>query len=204
MTGPLVVTSLVEGYGEVEALPVLLRRIIEVIAPEKWVDVQRPVRVSRGTMLKKGEFERYLEFAIRQHQGNGVTLVLLDADDDCAAELGLELRKRAEAHRPGALVGVVAAVKEFEAWFLAGARSLAGKRGLPLGLEPPAEPEGVRDAKGWLQLRRTDGLAYGPTVDQPALAAVVDLAAARTGAPSFDKLWREVQRLIVGRPGAHL
>jgi hypothetical protein len=73
MTEPLVVTALVEGHGEVEALPLLLRRILEVVAPEVWVDVRRPLRVNRGTMLKKGEFERYVELAVRQNGGEGMT-----------------------------------------------------------------------------------------------------------------------------------
>jgi hypothetical protein len=93
----------------------------------------------------------------------------------------------------------VLAVKEFEAWFLAAAPSLAGKRGLPDNLEPPADPEQIRDAKGWLQKRRTDRLAYAPTVDQPALAAVVDLAQVRARSSSFDKLWREVERLLAAQ-----
>ena len=85
---------------------------------------------------------------------------------------------------------------EYEAWFLAAAASIAGQRGLPEDLMPPADPEGIRGAKGWLKERRTDGLSYGETIDQPALTAVFDLDQARAGAPSFDKLWREVQRWV--------
>lgn len=32
--------------------------------------------------------------------------------------------------------------------------------------------------------------------DQPALAALFDLDQARRGAPSFDKLWRDLARLL--------
>ena len=39
------------------------------------------------------------------------------------------------------------------------------------------------------------GRSYRPTLDQAALTAAIDLAAART-APSFDKLWREVVALL--------
>lgn len=196
MRAPFVLTCVVEGHGEVEALPVLLRRILLRIAPEVSPEIPSPIRVNRGTMLKSGQLERYVDFAGRRGEGRAAVLVLVDADDDCAASTGPALLARAQSARPASAVALVLAVKEFEAWFLAAARSLRGRRGLALDLEPPAQPEDVRDAKGWLQRRRTDGLAYGPTVDQPALAAVMDLDEARAGAPSFDKLWREVERLL--------
>lgn len=196
MTAPFILTSVVEGQGEVHALPVLLRRLVLAIDAERWADIRQPIRVNRGTMLKPGQLERYVELAARKHAGSGAVLVLLDEDDDCAATLGPQLQKRAEGQRPDCALAVVVAVKEFEAWFLAAARSLAGQRGLPDDLKPPTGPEGIRDAKGWLRAQRTDGLAYAPTVDQAALAAVVDIEAARAGARSFDKLWREIERLL--------
>ena len=196
MSQPFVVTSVVEGHGEVEAVPVLLRRIVQQIDPSRVTDIRRPMRVNRGRMLRPGEIERYVELAARHHGGLGAVLVLLDADDDCAAQLGTALCERARRRRPETPLSVVVAVKEFEAWFLAAASSLAGKRGLPDVLAPPENPEEIRDAKGWLRARRTDGLAYAPTVDQPALAASFDLVTARAGASSFDKLYRDVERLL--------
>jgi hypothetical protein len=192
---PSSLVPVVEGHGEVFAVPILIRRIVEMIDPERFVHVHRPIRVNRGTMLKAGELERYVDLARLQHEGDGAVLVLLDADDDCPADLGPKLLDRAQAVQPGA-VSVVAAMKEFEAWFLAAAESLAGRRGLSTDLAAPPDPEGVRDAKGWLQSRRTDGLAYSPTIDQPALTAVFDLEVARAKAPSLDKLCREIERLL--------
>lgn len=193
MSEPFVIASVVEGDGEVAAVPILLRRMVEQIQPGASVDIRRPMRVSRGRMLKVGELERYVELAARQVGSYGAVLVLLDADDDCPADLGPALLDRAKSQRPESTVAVVLAMKEFEAWFLAAACSLAGKRGLPGDLAPPHDPEQIRDAKGWLQARRTDRLAYGPTVDQPALAASFDLTLARANARSFDKLWREIE-----------
>ncbi|HET8682870.1 MAG TPA: hypothetical protein VFM54_13525 [Micromonosporaceae bacterium] len=62
-------------------------------------------------------------------------------------------------------------------------------------MTPPVAPEAVRDAKGWLSKRR-GAAPYKETADQTALTAVFDMQAARRGAPSFDKLWREAERLI--------
>ncbi|CAN5583584.1 hypothetical protein BH24ACT4_BH24ACT4_03970 [soil metagenome] len=154
------------------------------------------MRVPRANLVKSDDLERYVELATRQHGGQGAVIILIDADDDCAATLGPSLLARAETVRPGSLVAVVLAVKEYEAWFLAGASSIAGERGLRDDLAAPSDPEAIRDAKGWLQAQRTDGLAYSPTLDQPALSALLDLELARAGSPSFDKLCREVERIL--------
>jgi hypothetical protein len=53
----------------------------------------------------------------------------------------------------------------------------------------------IRDAKGWIRDRMPQGRKYRETLDQPALAAVFDLNAARSS-DSFDKYYREVVRLI--------
>lgn len=197
MTSPFIVAPVVEGQGEVAALPVLLRRLAARIDPNRGVEVRPPVRSHRSKMAKPAEAERYLELAIAKlADSGGAVLVLLDADDDCAATLGPELLAACKAIRTDVPVSVVLAVAEFEAWFIASADSLRGRRGLSTDLEAPENPEAIRDAKGWLRTRRTDGLGYSPTLDQPALTALFDLDAARAGSASFDKLWRDTERLM--------
>jgi hypothetical protein len=78
---------------------------------------------------------------------SGGILVLLDADDDCPAELAPALLNRARSARPDRRVSVVLAKREFEAWFLASAQSLAGRFSSPADMEAPDDPEGVRGAK---------------------------------------------------------
>jgi hypothetical protein len=192
----LVVAPIVEGQGDVAAVPVLLRRIASEVEPDRGIEVRRPIRVARDKVVKDGELERFVELARRTAGAGGAVLIVLDADDDCPKDLAPALLTRAQAGRPGDEIRVVLANREFEAWFLAGAMSLRGRRGLPDDLEPPPDPEAIRDAKGWLQTRRTDGFAYSPTTDQPALAAIVDLHAARATSPSFDKLWRDIASLM--------
>jgi hypothetical protein len=82
---------------------------------------------------------------------------------------------------------------EFESWFIAAAESIAGHSSLPPGLCAPADPESIRDAKGWLQKAMPPGRKYSETIDQPSLASKFDLNAARR-APSFDKMCREIER----------
>lgn len=95
--------------------------------------------------------------------------------------------------------GEVAAVlptREFEAWFLAAAPSLAGHQGFGTDLAAPSAPETIRGCKEWLSKRRPGGMPYKPRQHQPGLAAIFDLALARANAPSFAKFCRDVERLL--------
>ena len=94
----------------------------------------------------------------------------------------------------GLLVSVILPQREFEGWFLAAAQSIRGRRGLPVDLARPEDPEEIRGAKGWLR-ERMHGRVYSETIDQPALAAIFDLNQARS-ARSFDKCYRDTQSLI--------
>jgi hypothetical protein len=190
------VACVVEGHGEVAAVPNLLRRLaFEILPNEPFIVAGPPIRIFRLSLVKPGELETAVELAARKTWGQGATLVLIDSDTDCPGELGPRLLARAVAVRPTVPVSVVLCKREFESWFLAAARSLRGCRGLPMDLEPPGDPEAVNDAKGWLAQRMPRGRSYSPRPDQPKFAAIFDLAQARA-ADSFDKCYREVQRLL--------
>lgn len=85
--------------------------------------------------------------------------------------------------------------KEYEAWFIAAAESLRGKRGLAADLTAAPNPENIRGAKEWLSDHMPRNRPYNPTLDQPALTSVFDMEAARR-ADSFDKCYREIVRLL--------
>ena len=186
---------IVEGHGEVEAVPILIRRVAESLYPELLVDTLRPIRVSRSKVIQEGELERAVEFAARKIGGQGAIFILLDSDDDCPARLGPKLLCRALQVRGDLPIAVILAKHEFEAWFLAAAESLRGQRGLKNNLQPPNNPEGIRGAKGWLRQRLESGETYRETLDQPALTASFDLDQARH-ADSFDKCYRDIVRLL--------
>lgn len=192
----LKVGCVVEGHGEVEALPVLLRRLGAKREPPVVVEVRKPVRLGRAKALTKpDELERAVALAALNAGAGGAVLVLLDADDDCPAELGPRLLQRVRARVPATMpVSVVIAKREFESWFLAALPSLRGKRGIRATVSPPADAEAVRGAKEKLGHCMERGLKYRETVDQAALAAVVDLEMAKR-APSFCKLVREFEAL---------
>lgn len=186
---------IVEGHGDVQAVPILIRRMAAEIAPELGLELERPIRIGRHRLVRPGELERAAELAARRAGRRGGILVVVDADDSCPGELGPELLRRVRATRGDLPAFVVLAKKEFEAWFLAAARSLRGVRSLPRDLEPPKGPEEIRAAKEWLSTRMEGSRSYRETRDQAPLAARMDLVAAR-GAPSFDKCWRDLEALL--------
>lgn len=192
------IACIVEGHGEVEAVPILIRRVAARIDPALSIPVRRPLRVSRSQLLRDGETERTVGLAARHVGRQGGILVLLDSDDDCPAELGPRLLDRARKARSDLPIGVVLAKREFEGWFLASAESLRRRRGLPDDLAPPPDPESVRGAKEWIARHMTGGAAYSETLDQPALTATFDLDQAAARSDSFEKCLREITGLILG------
>lgn len=194
-----VVASIVEGDGEVAALPVLLRRLGEWRTPQVISHILPPIRVRRDRFLNRDEeFRRHLLLAAAKCGDAGWILILLDADDDCPAEMGAKILKRARECVPHRRISVVLAKREFEAWFIAAASSLNGHRGFVYDVNTAMDAETRRDAKGWIKSHRAEG-AYRETTDQPAFAARMDLAAALSGSRSFRKLCDEWDRQL-GEP----
>jgi hypothetical protein len=192
---PITIASVVEGHGEVPGLPKVLHRIAH--EHSIWdLRTPDPFRRNRGSLVIPGGIEAAVKATAHRVGDAGGVLVVLDADDDCPADLGPALLTRAQNAWPDVRVSVVLAKREFEAWFLSGASSLAGHPGFPQDLAPPDNPESIRNAKGWLTKHRVDGLPYKPAVDQAALASVFDMKQAREGSPSFDKLCREVEAML--------
>jgi hypothetical protein len=189
------ILCVVEGHGDREALPVLIRRVARRLAPTLPLEVPKPIRIARSRLLKHGEIERAVDLAARQCEARDGILLLIDAEADCPADLGPKLLKRAAESRPDRRVRVCLACREFEAWFLASAESLAGKRSLNSPLVGPPDPEKVADCKGWLTYHSAPGRPYKETLDQPALAELFDLDAARR-APSFRKFLRHMSYLL--------
>jgi hypothetical protein len=186
--------AIVEGHSELKAVPVLLRRVVPYVQPGLVPNVAKPLhRMSRGQMVNESELKRAVELVARRVGEQGRVFILLDADDDRACEIGPRLLRWAQEARADRAAGVVVAVREYESWFLAAAQSLAGQRGLPSEMPAFQTPEAIRGAK-----EKLDGLmekGYSEVLDQPAFTALFDLQAARR-APSFDKLVREVARLV--------
>ncbi len=189
------VGCIVEGPGDVVAVPLLIRRIAAELHPDLVIETPRPVRVHRNQVVQADKFERRVELAVQRIGGQGAIFIILDADDACPAQLGPELLNRASQARSDLPIAVVLAKYEFEAWFLASAESLRGQRGLKDNIQPPNNPETIRGAKEWLTHRMEGSRTYSETHDQPALTARFNIEQARH-VGSFDKCYRDIVRLL--------
>lgn len=190
------IACIVEGDGEESAVPLLVRRIVEEIDPTIYVNVFTAIVFHGESKFRRvQDFSRAVETAARRTGGAGAVLVLLDAEGDCPAELGPRLLSQATAVRADVPIAVVVANWEYEAWFLAAAVSLRGHHGLADDLSPPLDCEDVQDAKRWLRDRMIAGERYNPTSRQASFSQVMSLEEARR-APSFDKLCRDVRRIV--------
>lgn len=194
----LSVASIVEGDGEVAALPILLRRMAQWLTPGVYVNVLSPIRVYKDRFLNQdSEFSRHLKLAAAKCGDSGWILILLDADDDCPASKGADVLARATRLIPHRRVGVVFANREYEAWFIAAAESLHDVR--TFNFDPDdgrVDAEVPRNAKGWIRERMKSG-AYRETTDQAGFSAVFDLKMAFGRSRSFRKLCSEWSRNTV-------
>lgn len=189
----MAVASIVEGDGEVAALPVLLRRLGQWRATSGHVDVSTPIRVYKDRFLNRSEeFSRHLKLAAAKCGEAGWILILFDADDDCPAQKGAMVLAQAQAIIPHRRIAVVLANREYEAWFIAAAESLNGCRGFQSHAnDAQVDPEIPRNSKGWVRERMPAGAGYGETTDQPAFSARFDLDMAHQRSRSFRKLCSE-------------
>ncbi len=196
------IAAIVEGHGEVSAVPILLRRLASEVQCYE-LDVPTPIRCRRSKIVRQGgsvhvdALAHSVELAARKlrHKESGSILVLLDAEEDCPAQLGPAITGAVARARPDVRASVVLAKRMYEAWLMASAASLRADGRLPADAPNPTDPEGIVNPKRTLSRWFPVGHRYSERVDQPALTATFDLDQAGA-CPSFVKLRKEVHRLI--------
>jgi hypothetical protein len=190
------IQPVVEGHGEVEALPVLLRRLRDK-AEVFELDVGCPIRRNLSDLLNEEGIQKAVRLALLQ-EDCGAVMVLLDSGDLCPKEKAGQLNQWARAAAGAKPCIVVLAHREYEAWFLASMEALRGKQGISLDATPPPEPEAIRGAKEALERHMPLNRSYSETVDQAHLTAHFDMKQAYVRCRSFRKLVKAFVELATG------
>ena len=191
---------IVEGHGEVAAVPILLRRFAHEVFKEFEISILPPYRLSKGKIVAGSHLETAVSFGRRKLDlcdGRRAILIICDADNDCPGERAPPLLQWVTPIAPHVPVRVVFAKSEYESWFLGAVRSLRDHRRIANDAVAPADPEAIRGAKEHLERHcMMQGATYSPTVDQPAFTDRFSFEEAQQNCPSFDKLWRDLERLF--------
>ena len=94
------IQPIVEGYGEVEAVPVLLRRLV-VAANAYPLGVNPPIRRPRTDLVSEDGVRRAVRLARKQPDCAAI-LIMVDSDDDCPKTFAPRIqRSSAFKRRPG-------------------------------------------------------------------------------------------------------
>ncbi|WP_084780604.1 DUF4276 family protein [Planobispora rosea] len=192
---PLTYSPVVEGHGEVTALPVLLRRIAEDCGG--YLNVTRPIRLKRNEMLKESELVRAVLLAAMRAGQHGVVLILLDGDDDCPVELAKNVQSVASKAHIECIIQVVVAVREYESLFLCSPSSLSSKGLVHKDFTSERDPEKIRGAKEETRRMLKSGV-YKETQDQASLTAQFSIEEGLKNCRWFRKLHKSVSEALEG------
>ena len=188
--------TIVEGDGDLKAVPILIRRLLQEV--HERFDVQQLPAQKRGEWPRvRRDFER---FYLSARLERAPILWVLDFDCDQCVDPSVErtwLQTEARRIDPTGTVDVVFMVKEFESIFLWDEACL--RRAFPElqgDISLPENPESVRDAKGWISRTLPKGRSYKPTTDQARMTATIELDRLRSASPSMRRLEKSLLRLI--------
>lgn len=179
------IAAVVEGYGDVQALPVLLGRIGGQLG-QSFI-ASDPIRAGEWKLLKGlGRLEKSLDLAHSRRPD--LILVALDLDDGCVLQELQHAEQRINDWKNGRTIEVEVAflAREYETMFLHAAASL----NLPNSSAIPQNPDMIRGAKE--RMKDIMGRRYRETQDQRAFSGSVDLTLLYNASRPFRRLCRAV------------
>src|SRR5262245_55855848 len=185
MTNPHI-GLIVEGKGEKESVPLLLRRHLQSLN-EYRVGLGKPIVTNgRSGMTKPGGIEGFVAAAVAR-PGCVATLIVADSDKDAVCKLGPDLLKRAQSIT-NKLVVVALAEKNFEDWLYASVETLE------LGEERYDPHESAMYAIK--RLVRQNGGKYVKPIWQPRLTNRVDISMLAQRSTSFARLVQKTALIL--------
>lgn len=183
---PLRIALVVEGYGDRDAVPIVVRRYLHSVG--EWeIAPGKPLNAKgRGNLTKNGQLEKFVRQAVREPGAGGV-LVVLDTESEPACELGPALLQRA-AEAAGPLPArVCLAVRKFENWIAASDLHEPAWKPGEAGYEGGGADAAIR---AWSPTG-----VYAKTAMQATFATRLDLSLVRERCPSFARLLLRIDDL---------
>jgi Domain of unknown function (DUF4276) len=188
---------LVEGHGEREAAPALIRRLVQHYERYEYSNLSIEVYNAKGIGNITTHLENLLNNVFRKLKDCKALLILLDAEKDhyhCPPELAQELASQAEGLHLHFPIAIVCACCEYESWFLVSLRSIADRWLLP-GTTYDGNPEEECSAKAWLEDHMLDG-EYRETRDQVKMTNALDIGYAIQSSRSFRRMANAIKELL--------
>ena len=192
------IVPVVEGDGDVAALPGLLARILlennnrpDVLVAQGKSGVVK----ANGRPNLANKLDKFLQHAQNKPDCDAI-LVLLDADNDCPVDLGQRLSQRSEQIGTKCPVRIVCARRSYESWFLASLDTVKGKSVIPDTAALSGDAETVPNPKQWITALLPQGQAYKETTHQAAISSFIDLDLAHKNSRSFRRLCHALEQLL--------
>ena len=187
-----------EGPGDKDAVPELLRRIL-------WERLDRYDVLASQAIAANGKpnlirnLKRFLRYAVIKRCD--AILVVLDADRDCPRNLALNLAVEASALNLNVPVAIVCCRHEYETWFICNLTDTNGdgirnRLALSSSLTGPTDVETLSGAKQWLTHHMPGDRIYKETSDQVNLTHQIDLTLTHDRSRSFRRMCHAVEELI--------
>ena len=199
------IVPIVEGDGEVEAVPALLSKLLaEMQRFDIYVgDIANAHGC--GNLTRPGGVERFVGNACTKRDC-GAVLILVDADKQCPVGLARSLSERVRTIGVQIPITTVIAKCEYEAWFLASLETIAGQEfggrpGLPAGLTYSGEAENIVGVESWITQNLPQGRIYKETLDQLAMTRLIDTEKARQQSRSFRRLCHALEEVVAAIDG---
>ena len=192
-----------EGYGDVRAAPVLVRRILRERL--QIYDCRIETHRRHGLeYLRANDWERLRRYTAVGYYENAPVLWLLDCDDDCARDAAREMTQKIISCCPQQPVAVALLPREYETMFLIDIEATKQTFSLYPSVIGPTNPKGIRDAKGRISRLLPRGRAYKETVDQPKITARLSFDTLEASYSDFRHLLRAIQWLAEqSQPGVY-
>jgi len=181
---------IVEGHGEVEAVPNLMARLGKELCPGlPWRQPIRGTNLHQWEGQRRGGIRIYAEL-VRSKQDAGALLILRDEDDQCPRDLAPKMAERLRGLKLPFPTAYVLFHPEYEVLFLPCLEDM----GLPTWDRDSWEAR--RGIKEWLSGQLPKGRSYKPTVDQLRMTRSLDLEKLRkANVPCFGSLERALRFL---------